>query len=103
VLLESAIADLPVDLRWLFESGAVTIEQLAALHQALGATTAVDLRAVVRREAVRNVPGLDVAVESAIAAALPTLRASVPLVPLGRAITLAPPLLSRVRHLTSVA
>ena len=29
VLLESALADLPADLRWLFESGAVTLEQLA--------------------------------------------------------------------------
>ena len=28
VLLESAIADLPADLRWLFESGAVTLDQL---------------------------------------------------------------------------
>ena len=102
VLLESAIADLPVDLRWLFESGAVTIEQLAALHGALGVTTAADLRAVVRREAVRKVPGLDVAVESAIAAALPTLRASVPRVPLGRAIAIASPFLSRLRELPGV-
>ena len=31
VLLESAMADLPADLRWLFESGAVTISQLAAI------------------------------------------------------------------------
>ncbi len=102
VLLESAIADLPVDLRWLFESGALTIEQLAALHGALGVTTAADLRAAVRREAVRNVPGLDVAVESAIAAALPTLRASVPRVPLGRAMTIAYPFLSRLRELPGV-
>ena len=36
VLVESAIADLPADLRWLFESGVVTIEQLAELHRALG-------------------------------------------------------------------
>ena len=43
VLLESAIADLPVDLRWLFESGAVTIEQLAALHAALGVTILLSL------------------------------------------------------------
>ena len=68
VLLESAIADLPVDLRWLFESGAVTIEQLAALHAALGVTTSADLIAEVGREAIRRVPGLDEAVETAIAA-----------------------------------
>src|SRR5207247_4392292 len=36
VLRESAIADLPTDLRWLFESGAVTIDQLAALHAEIG-------------------------------------------------------------------
>jgi hypothetical protein len=40
VLVESAVADLPGDLRWLYESGAVTIEQLADLHRALGVTTA---------------------------------------------------------------
>src|SRR5438105_4746336 len=39
VLVESALSDLPADLRWLYESGAVTIEQLAALHRKLGATT----------------------------------------------------------------
>jgi DNA polymerase (family 10) len=102
VLLESAIADLPVDLRWLFESGAVTIEQLAALHGALGATSAADLRAAVRSAAVRNVAGLDVAVESAIAAALPTLRASIPRIPLGRAMTIADPFLSLLRDLPGV-
>jgi DNA polymerase (family 10) len=102
VLLESALADLPADLRWLFESGAVTIEQLAALHGALGATTAADLRDAIRREAIRNVPGLDVAVESAIAAALPTLRAPIPRVPLGRAMTIAYPFLSRLRELPGV-
>ena len=36
VLVESALADLPGDLRWLYESGAVTIDQLAAIHRALG-------------------------------------------------------------------
>jgi DNA polymerase (family X) len=102
VLLESAIADLPADLRWLFESGAVTIEQLAALHGALGATSAADLRAAVKRAAVRHVAGLDIEVESAIAAALPTLRASIPRIPLGRAMTIADPFLSRLRELPGV-
>ena len=40
VLLESALTDLPSDLRRLFESGAVSIEQLAALH--LGARRVAD-------------------------------------------------------------
>ena len=37
VFVESAVADLPADLRWLYESGAVTLEQLALLHDQLGA------------------------------------------------------------------
>src|SRR5882757_1050178 len=49
VLLESAIADLPADLRWLFESGAVTLEQLAAIYRELGATSAAELGAAVGR------------------------------------------------------
>src|SRR5262249_30889741 len=103
VMLESAIADLPIDLRWLFESGAGTIEQLAALHSALGATTTADLVAAVRQQAVRHVPGLDPTVESAIAAILPSLRHAVPRVPLGRAVSIAEPLLKRLRDLPGVA
>src|SRR5207253_7560682 len=72
VLVESAIADMPADLRWLFESGAVTLEQLAAVHRALGATSAADLAAAIDDQRMRGAPGLD-AVESAIAGALPTL------------------------------
>ena len=66
VLRESAIADLPMDLRWLFESGAVTLEQLAALHAALGVTTAADLSAAIEAGAVRRVPGLDAETEYAV-------------------------------------
>src|SRR5439155_6219305 len=59
VLMESAIADLPADLRWLFESGAVTLEQLGALHRTLGVTTAADLGGAAERHAIRTVSGLD--------------------------------------------
>jgi DNA polymerase (family 10) len=97
ILLESAIADLPADLRWLFESGAATIDQLAALYQALGVTSAADLAEAVERQAVRTVSGLDAAVESAVGAALPGLRASIRRVPLGRATALAEPLLAHLR------
>jgi DNA polymerase (family 10) len=93
VLVESALADLPADLRWLFESGAVTIDQLAALHTGLGVTSAADLAAEVAHEEVRTLPGLDAHVEAAIAAALPTLRAAIPRIPLGRAMTIAQPVL----------
>ena len=93
VLLESAVADLPADLRWLFESGAVSIEQLAQLHATLGVTSSADLVAQVAVEAVRAVPGFDARIEAAIAAALPHLRAAVPRVPLGRAMSLAQPVM----------
>src|SRR5580704_12170862 len=93
VLMESAIADLPADLRWLFESGAVTIEQIAALHDALGVSTAADLAGAVERQAIRAVPGLDARAEYAIAAALFDLRAAIPRIPLGRAMTMVEPVL----------
>ena len=66
VLVESAIADLPADLRWLFESGAVTIEQLAAIHGTLGITSAADIAVAVREERVRSLPGLNSDVEAAV-------------------------------------
>jgi DNA polymerase (family 10) len=100
VLRESAIADLPTDLRWLFESDAVTIEQLAALHRALGVTTAADLSAAVDAEAIRSVPGLSEQVEHSVAGALLDLRTAVPRTPLGRATTIVEPILAR---LTSAA
>jgi DNA polymerase (family 10) len=93
VLLESAVADLPADLRWLFESDAVTIGQLAKLHAAFGVTTAADVAAELASGMIRDVPGLDARVEAAIASALPHLRAAVPRVPLGRAMHLAQPVM----------
>jgi DNA polymerase (family X) len=98
VLLESAVADLPADLRWLFESGAVTIEQLARLHQELGVTSAADLAAAVDAHAIGNLPGLDAETEQAIADALPHLRAAVPRVPLGRAMSIAAPVMECLTH-----
>lgn len=103
VLVESALADLPADLRWLFESGAVTIAQLHALHTTLGAASASDLAAAVDRQQIRGVPGLDATVEYAVAAALFDLRAAVPRVPLGRATALAEPLLAHLRGRPEVA
>ena len=97
VIVESAIADLPADLRWLYESGAVTLEQLAALHDQTGATSLADLWAAVERQAVRSIHGFDETVERAVAAALSDVRRSVPRIPLGRAVGLVDPLLSRIR------
>ena len=102
VLLESAIADLPADLRWLFESGAVTVEQLAALYRELGAASAAELGAAVARGAIQSIPGLDGAVEAAVAAALPTLRKTIPRVPLGRAVAIVDPILDRLRALPGI-
>jgi DNA polymerase (family 10) len=102
VLMESAIADLPADLRWLFESGAVTIEQIAALHNALGVSTAADLVGAVETQAVRTVPGLDPLAEYAIAGALFDLRAAIPRIPLGRALTMVEPVLAQLRALEGV-
>jgi DNA polymerase (family X) len=97
VLLESAIADLPADLRWLFESGAVTLEQLTAIHRTRGAMSVADLTAAVAEGALRNVDGAGTDVETAVAAALPLLRASIPRIPLGRATSVVEPFLALLR------
>ena len=102
VLLESSIADLPSDLRWLYESGAVTIEQLSTLHGALGTTAAIDIAEAVRAKALQKLPGLDAEVEQAVADALPSLRARIPRVSLGRAVATIEPMLSRLRRTEGV-
>ena len=102
VLRESAIADLPGDLRWLYESGAVTIEQLASLFSSLGTTSTADLLAELRRHSIRSVPGFTQATEDAIAAALPTLRKATPRISLGRAMTIADDVVNRLRQVPGV-
>jgi hypothetical protein len=49
------VADLSADLRWLFESGAVSIDQLATLHSRLGVTSAARSRHRGLAEAVRGI------------------------------------------------
>jgi DNA polymerase (family 10) len=102
VLLESAIADLPADLRWLFESGAVTLEQLTAIHLALGVTSVADLAAAVGERSLGAVEGVGPQVEAAVAAALPLLRVSIPRIPLGRATAVVEPILSALRAVPGV-
>lgn len=97
VLVESAIADLPADLRWLYEGGAVTLAQLAILHDRLGATSLTDLIDAVARHRIRSAPGLDETVENAIETALPNIRQSIPRIPLGRAVALVDPILEQLR------
>ena len=102
VLVESAIADLPGDLRWLYESGAVTIEQLADIHRTLGVTTAADLAWAVRAQKIRALAGMDADLEAAVATALPTLRGAIARVPLGRAVSIADAVLERLRAVPGV-
>jgi DNA polymerase (family 10) len=102
VILESAIADLPADLRWLYESGAVTLEQLAILHAHLGVTSVADLAAAVQQQAIRGIEGLGEDIEQNVAKALPDIRRSVPRIPLGRAFGLAEPVLSGLQSLPGV-
>jgi DNA polymerase (family 10) len=103
VLMEWALAGLPADLRWLLESGAVTGEQLAALHRELGVTSAADLTSALADRAIRGLAGFDESVEAAIEAALPTLRRAIPRIPLGRAVELTEPILTRLRSVNGVA
>jgi len=102
VLVESSVADLPADLRWLYESGAVTLEELARLHENLGITSSADLAARLADGSIHEHSGLRPAAAQKIEAALPTLRASVPRIPLGRAVAIAEPLLRRLRALPGV-
>ncbi|MEO8257101.1 MAG: PHP domain-containing protein [Acidobacteriota bacterium] len=102
VLFESAIADLPADLRWLYESGAVTTHQLALLHEHCGVTALADLAAAIHSQSIRRVDGLGETVERAVAAVLPELRLSIPRIPLGRADALVEPILTQLRSLPGV-
>ncbi|HEV8209330.1 MAG TPA: PHP domain-containing protein [Vicinamibacterales bacterium] len=103
VLLESGLADLPADLRWLFESGAVTLEQLATIHRELGVTSAADIVDAVREQKLRTLPGIDEAAESAVGDSLPNLRTRIPRIPLGRAVGLVVRLLASLRAAPGVA
>jgi len=102
VLVESAIADIPTDLRWLFESGAVTLARLAAIHEATGATTIADFAAAIDDGALQRIEGVTADVEAHISLALPTLRRTVPRIPLGRAMSVAEPFLDHTRSLPGV-
>jgi DNA polymerase (family 10) len=102
VLFESAIADLPADLRWLYESGAVSLGQLALLHEQRGVTALADLAAAADEQTIRSVDGLDETVEQAVAEALPNLRIAIPRIPLGRAVGLVDPILSELGSLAGI-
>ena len=96
VLVESTVADIPADLRWLYESGAVTLEQLAQLHEQLGVTSAIDLTAAAREGRIAALVSAEV--EAAVESAIPAVRSKIPRVPLGRAVAVSDPLLARLRE-----
>lgn len=96
VIVESTVADIPADLRWLYESGAVTLEQLALLHEQLGVTSATDLTAAAREGRIAAL--LSPELEAAITSAIPAVRSKIPRVPLGRAVAASDPLLARLRE-----
>jgi DNA polymerase (family 10) len=95
VLVESTLADIPADLRWLYESNAATLRQIATLIEQLDATSAIDLAFAASEHRIAPILGDEV--EEAIAAAIPTVRARIPRVPLGRAVVTAEPLIERLR------
>ena len=104
VLVESAIADLPADLRWLFESGAVTIEQLADIHRALGVTSAADIGDAVREQQASRAPRLRP--RRSKRRSPPRCRRcarSIPRIPLGRAVAIAETVLEPLRDVPGVA
>lgn len=97
VLLESVIADLPADLRWLFEAEAVTLDQLATLHALTGATAVADFADLVRQSGLRSLPGFTAETEAAVAQVLPRLRLARRRIPLGRATAVAEGILGPLR------
>ena len=101
VLVESTLADLPSDLRWLYESGAVSLEQLGDIHRTLGATSAADLAAAVHERSLAAA-GVDAAAQDAIVSALPLVRSALKRIPLGRATTIAEPFLERLKAVPGV-
>src|SRR5258708_36796649 len=74
VLVESAIADLPPDLRWLYESDAVTLDQLASIHRVLNVTTGADIAAALMEGSPRPGPGTIPGGKNALATALHEFR-----------------------------
>jgi DNA polymerase (family X) len=102
VLLESALADLPIDLRRLYESDAVTLEELAHLHRSRDIVTVADLAAALDADSSEQSP-LPPETGDAIAAVLPNLRATVPRISLGRAVAIAEPFLSTLCSAPGVA
>ena len=102
VLMESAIADLPADLRWLFESGAVTLPQLADIHRMTSATSAADIAAALEDGTLRTIAGIDDSSADRISNALPTLRAGLPRIPLGRALDIVDGIVSRIATVSGI-
>jgi DNA polymerase (family 10) len=96
VLRESALADLPSDLRWLYESGVVSIDQLATIASH-GLTSTADLDDAAAHHDLQQLPGLTSEVEHAIVQTLPTLSTALRPISLGRAVAVADPVLQALQ------
>jgi DNA polymerase (family 10) len=84
------------------ESGAITLDELIALHRSTGVTTAADLANLLRHRRLAAIPHLDPTLSDRIANALPHLRARERRISLGRAATIAEPILEFLRAMPHV-
>jgi DNA polymerase (family 10) len=101
-LLESRLADLPADLRWLYESGAVSLKELGTIHARLRLSSAAEIADALERELVGPASGVAAGVAIKIAAVLPTLRTPERRLPLGRAVAIAEPVMSALHEVPGV-
>jgi DNA polymerase (family 10) len=87
VTVETAMTELPRDLRRLLEMDIVSLDELASLHQQLGIVTLADIAAAIED----GTPGAPASpdVLARLAGALPQLRESKTSQPIGRAMTAA--------------
>lgn len=88
VLVESAVAELPTDLRWLLDSGAVTLKEIGALASRLDVLSMADIAAAVTRGRLDRA-GLSSAHGEAIVEALRAHRRLPATIPIGRALMIA--------------
>jgi DNA polymerase (family 10) len=101
-LLDSGLADLPPDLRRLYESGAVTLEELASIHARLQLSSSAEIADALERGLVGPACGVAAGTATRIAGVLPTLRAPDLRLPLGRAVAIAEPVLAALKQAPGV-
>jgi DNA polymerase (family X) len=93
VLVESETTELPVDLRWLIDSGAVSIPELGVLYSRLEIISMADIAAAAER-GILEANGVSTEHARAVTEALRTHKRPTAAIPLGRAVKLAEPLIA---------